>query len=108
MYRFIDSTLIELHVNLTELHPSPISDLISINFMPEFTRLTGGLSSYFERLRSKFVILMMVMEDFSLTKDQLELSQQIQKNTGLNVTYPNVENNRLLGVTYRLIAVQKL
>lgn len=102
MYRFIDSTLIELPENLSELHPTEISDIISKHLLPEFTRLTGGLSSYLERLRSKFVILMLVMEDFYLTKEQLELSRQIKKNTGLNVTYADVENNQLLEVTYGL------
>ena len=45
---------------------------------------------------------MLVMEDFYLTKDQLQLARDIKEKTGLNVTYADVENSQVLSVVYGL------
>ena len=102
LYRYIDSVVLRLPDNLTELSFREISQTIALNLLPEFSKITTPLAGYLERLKHKFVVLMLVMEDFYLTKDQLKLARDIKEKTGLNVTYADVENSQVLSVVYGL------
>lgn len=102
LYRYIDSVVVRLPDNLTSLSFREISQTIALNLLPEFTKVTTPYAGYLERLKQKFAILMLVMEDFYLTKDQLQLARDIKAKTGLNVTYADVENSQVLSVVYGL------
>lgn len=102
LYRYIDSVVVRLPDNLTNLSFRDISRTIGANLLPEFTKVTTPYAGYLESLKQKFVILMLVMEDFYLTKEQLQLARDIKAKTGLNVTYADVENSQVVSVVYGL------
>ncbi|OHT12716.1 hypothetical protein TRFO_17445 [Tritrichomonas foetus] len=101
LYRYIDSNLVKLN-DLSKLNQKEIATEITSNFRQEFTKLNGLVAGYYEELKQRFVVLMLIMEDFYLTAEQLELARNIKKQTGLNVTYADVENSQTLAINYGL------
>ena len=101
LYRFADSVMVRLP-DLSGKSSVEIATEIAKNLMPEFPKLNAIVAGYYEELKSRFVILMLVMEDFYMTSQQLELAREIKQRTGLNVTYADVENSQTLSLSYGL------
>ncbi|KAH0793774.1 hypothetical protein GPJ56_002326 [Histomonas meleagridis] len=101
LYRYVDSVLVELP-DLTEMSDRDIPQVLNRNLFPEFLKLNGAVIGQYEREKQIYVVLMLVMEDFYLSKEQLELARKIKEETGLNVTYCDVENSQILSFRYGL------
>ena len=101
LYRRLDGNLVELD-NLKDKDDHEIAVIISENLAPEFAKLNSMQASFYENLGEPYVILMLVMDDFYLSSQQLELARELKKRTHVNVTYVDVENFQVAGFRYGL------
>ena len=101
LYRYLDGNLVEL-ADLTGKDDHEISLEIGQNTLPEFAKLNSMQAALQESLGQPFAILMLVMEDFYLTSEQLEFARELKRRTGCNVTYTDIENSQVASFRYGL------
>lgn len=93
--------MVEL-ADLTGKDDHEISLEIGQNLLPEFAKLNSMQASMLESSGQPFVILMLVMEDFYLTSEQLEFARELKRRTGVNVSYIDIENSQVVSFRYGL------
>lgn len=101
IYKYIDSTLSELP-DLNGKDGAEITDILNSYFSFEFNKINSFVSDYYLEHKQMFVVLMLEMEDFYLTEENIELARKIKDETGLNVTYSDIENSQYLSIRYGL------
>lgn len=104
LYRYIDSVVLEL-TDLSNLETSEIISEVNKNTFPEFPKVSSQILNAWESQKQMYVILLLSMDDFYLTQDQLDLIHQIKEHAGVNVTYSDIENSAVVGMTYGLVDV---
>jgi hypothetical protein len=101
LYRYTDGGLAPLP-DLAGKRSHDIAVAIAQNLVPEFAKFNGMTAGLYEHENQTFIVLMLVMEDFYLTGEQLRLARQIKDATSLNVTYNDNENTQALAMRYGL------
>jgi hypothetical protein len=101
LYRYLDSSIVELP-DLSTADPNQIAEVITESSQPEFLKLNSYVASLYERTNQTFAILMLEMDDFYLSQENLDLARDIYKRTGINVTYTDIENSQFAGFAYSL------
>jgi hypothetical protein len=101
LYRYSDGCLVRLP-DLAGRGAHEIAVAVAQNLAPEFAKFSGGLAGLYERENQTYVVLMLGMEDFYLTGEQLRFARRLRDATGLNVTYNDNENTQALAMRYGL------
>jgi thiol-disulfide isomerase/thioredoxin len=101
LYRYLDSTVNELP-DLTSSDANQIAEAITESSQPEFSKINSYVAAQYERTNQTFAILMLAMDDFYLSQENLDLARNIKAQTGINVTYTDIENSQFAGMAYGL------
>jgi len=98
VYRYNDGTLTEVP-DLSTKSQSEIAHVLLQNSVPEFMKFNSYVAELYESRHQLYAVLMLAMEDFYLTPEQLELARSLQAE-GINVSYSDLENNQILALRH--------
>ena len=101
LYRYLDSELVELP-DLSTATPEQITNALNEESLPELSRINTFIAADYERSKQIFAILMLSMDDFYLSQENLELAHAIKDKANINVTYTDIENSQFVGINYGL------
>ena len=101
LYRYLDSELVELP-DLSTATEVEIAQALNAVSLPEFSRINSYVASDYEQTKQVFAILMLSMDDFYLSQENLDLARAIKEKADINVTYMDIENSAFVGMTYGL------
>jgi len=101
LYRYLDSTVTPLP-DLIGKPQHAIEQILSDHMIPEFSKLNSYLATDYENENQIFAILLISMEDFYLSPQQLEIARKIRQETGINITYTDIENSQIVSFRYGL------
>ena len=101
LYKYLDSALVDLP-DLSSSTEEEIVRAINTVALPEISRINSFIASSYERSQQTFVILMLAMDDFYLSQENLELARAIKEKANINVTYTDIENMQFVGMSYGL------
>ena len=101
LYRYLDAELVELP-DLSTATEQEIASAINAVSLPEFSRINSYVSGEYESTKQIFAILMLSMDDFYLSQENLDLARAIKEKADINVTYMDLENSAFVGMTYGL------
>jgi hypothetical protein len=101
LYKSLDNTVTKLP-DLRGRDQREIAMILNENIQPEFSKLNSGTAGQLEQDAQVFAVLLLVMEDFYLTPEHLQLARNLKDRTGVNVTYADVENSQICIFRYGL------
>ena len=99
IYRYLDGSLTEIE-DLSTKSLSDIARIVLDNSSPSFLKFNSYLAGMYEESHQVYAILMLAMEDFYLTNEQLELARKLRDDGKINVTFVDLENTQSLALRY--------
>lgn len=101
LYRYLDSSIVELP-DVVNYDLKQLIEVVNENTFPEFPKITSQVAAMWESQKQMYIILMLQMDDFYLTQEQLDLARKLKEQTGLNITYSDIESSHVTGTMYGL------